>query len=78
MLQAGSKKRRRKPGPSLSELTTLAVFFHRLRFRQFKSFYPNHACRHLRTEFPRLPSHQRLAGPMPRCAAPLPPPVSSA
>jgi hypothetical protein len=29
---------------------TLAVLFHQLRYRQFKSFYLNHACRHLRAE----------------------------
>lgn len=71
MLQAGSKKRRRKPELSLSELMTLAVLFHQIRFRQFKSFYLNHACRYLRAEFPKLPSYQRIVELMPRCAVPL-------
>src|SRR5512137_1324357 len=71
MLPAGSKKRRRKPELSLAELMTLAVLFHQLRFRQFKSFYLNHAFRHLRAEFPRLPSYQRVVELMPRCAVPL-------
>ncbi len=71
MLQAGSKKRRRPPALSLAELMTLVVLFHQLRFRQFKSFYLNHACRYLRAEFPKLPSYQRVIELMPRCAAPL-------
>jgi hypothetical protein len=37
MLRAGSKKRRRKPELSLSELMTLLVLFHQIRFRQFTS-----------------------------------------
>jgi transposase len=71
MLLAGSKRRRRKPELSLSELMTLMVLFHQIRFRQFKSFYLNHACRHLRAEFPKLPSYQRAVELMPRCAVPL-------
>jgi transposase len=71
MLSAGAKKRRRKPELSLAELMTLAVLFHQLRFRQFKSFYLNHACRYLRAEFPKLPSYQRAVELMPRCAVPL-------
>ena len=71
MLQTGSKKRQRKSELSLAELMTLVVLFHQLRFRQFKSFYLNHACRYLRAEFPRLPSYQRVVELMPRCAVPL-------
>lgn len=71
LLQSGPKKRRRRCGLCLAELMTLAVLFHQLRFRQFKSFYLNYACRHLRAEFPGLPSYQRVVELMPRCAAPL-------
>jgi len=70
LLANGSKKRRRKGGLSLSELMTLTVLFHQLRFRQFKGFYLGYACRHLRAEFPGLPSYQRVVELMPRCAAP--------
>lgn len=45
MLRAGSQKRRRKPERSLAELVAFLVLFHQLRFRQFKSLYPEHACR---------------------------------
>ncbi len=68
LLANGKKKRRRKSELSLSELMTLAVLFHQLRFRQFKTFYLGHACRHLRREFPKLPSYQRCIELLPRCA----------
>ena len=71
LLANGSKKRRRKCELSLSELMTLTVLFHQLRFRQFKGFYLGYVCRHLRAEFPKLPSYQRVVELMPRCLAPL-------
>ncbi len=71
LLASGVKKRQRKSELSLSELMTLAILFHQLRFRQFKVFYLGHVCRHLRGEFPRLPSYQRCVELLPRCAAPL-------
>jgi transposase len=70
LLANGSKKRQRKGGLSLSELMTLTVLFHQLRFRQFKGFYLGYACRHLRAEFPGLPSYPRVIELMPRCLAP--------
>ena len=39
LLASGPKKRRRQGGLSLSELMTLTVLFHQIRFRQFKGFY---------------------------------------
>jgi transposase len=56
---------------SLSELITLAVLFHQLRYRQFKSFCLSYAVRFLRAKFPGLPSYQRCLELMPRCAVPL-------
>ena len=49
---------------------TLAVLFHQLRFRQFKSFYLLYAQRYLRAEFPGLPSYQRCLELLPLCIAP--------
>jgi transposase len=71
LLAAGHKKRRRAASLSLSELMTLAVLFHQLRFRQFKSFYNAYARRFLQAEFPGLPSYQRCVELMPRCIVPL-------
>lgn len=71
LLETGAKKRQRSSELSLSELMTLTILFHQLRFRQFKSFYLCYACRHLRAEFPKLPSYNRCVELLPRCAAPL-------
>jgi hypothetical protein len=71
LLAAGVKKRKRQTDLSLSELMTLAVLFHQLRFRQFKSFYLCYALRHLRREFPKLPGYAHCVALLPRCAAPL-------
>lgn len=71
LLTSGNKKRKRRSTLSLSELMTLTILFHQLRFRQFKIFYQDYVCRHLRAEFPRLPSYNRFVELMPRCAAPL-------
>lgn len=71
LLVDGHKKRRRAASLCLSELMTLAVLFHQLRFRQFKSFYLLHAQRYLRAEFPGLPSYQRCLELLPRCIVPL-------
>ena len=71
LLTDGQKKHRRACALSLSELMTLAVLFHILRFRQFKAFYLGHACRYLRAEFPHLPSYSRCVELLPRCVVPL-------
>jgi transposase len=68
LLEQGKRKRRRASGLCLSELMTLVVLFHQLRYRQFKAFYLNHVRSHLRREFPHLPSYQRCVALMPRCA----------
>src|SRR5512146_2626696 len=70
-LTTGAQKRRRRNALSLSELMTLVVLFHQLRFRQFKRFYLDYACRHLRAVFPTLPSYHRCVELLPRGAAPL-------
>ena len=71
LLANGRKKRLRPTSLCLSELMTLAVLFHQLRFRQFKSFYLVYAQRYLRAEFPGLPSYQRCLELLPRCVVPL-------
>jgi len=70
MLADKPNKRRRKCALSLSELMTIAVLFHQLRFRQFKAFYLLHVSRYLHNEFPKLPSYQRFIELLPRCAVP--------
>jgi hypothetical protein len=57
LLATRAKRRQRPSLLSLPELMTLAILFHQLRFRQFKPFYLGYVCRHLRAEFPKLPSY---------------------
>jgi hypothetical protein len=71
LLSSGAKRRQRPSTLSLAELMTLVILFHQLRFCQFKSFYLAYVCRHLRAEFPRLPSYQRCIELLPRCTVPL-------
>jgi hypothetical protein len=56
LLTDGNPSRQRATSLSLAELMTLVVLFHQIRYRQFKLFYLNHVCTHLRREFPNLPS----------------------
>ena len=69
-LTSGAPPRRRRSALSRSELMTLVVLFHQLRFRQFKRFYLDDACCHLRAALPTLPSYPRCGALLPRCAAP--------
>src|SRR5512143_3334796 len=70
-LTSGAQKRRRRSTLSLSELMTLVVLFHQLRFRQFKRFYLDYVRRYLHAAFPTLPRYNRCVELLPRCAAPL-------
>lgn len=67
LLSSGSRKRLRASSLSLAELMTLVVLFHQIRYRQFKAFYLNHVCQHLREAFPKLPSYNRCIELLPRC-----------
>ena len=71
LINEGIKTRHRRSKISLSELMTIVVLFHQLRFREFKMFYIGYVLRHLRSEFPNLPSYSRMVELMPRCAVPL-------
>lgn len=71
VLTNGQRKRWRVPAITMPELMTLVVLFHQLRHRQFKVFYLDYVHRHLRAEFPRLPSYSRIVELMPRCTVPM-------
>lgn len=68
LLENGQKTRHRATGLSLSEMMTLVVLFHQLRYRQFKAFYIHHVRQSLSREFPNAPSYTRAVALMPRCA----------
>jgi transposase len=68
LMENGVCKRHRQTGLCLSEMMTLVVLFHQLRYRQFKAFYIHHVRQWLCKEFPDAPSYQRCVALMPRCA----------
>ena len=54
------KKRNRKSALCHSEIITLLIAFHSGGFSNFKFFYTQYACVHLRSEFPGLVSYNRF------------------
>lgn len=58
-----------KRGPaammSASEVMTIMIHFHQEGYRDFKSFYQKHVCKHLLAEFPKLVSYGRFVERMP-------------
>ena len=60
LLQDGSKKRRRAGQLSISEIMTIIIHFHQSHYRDFKTYYTDHVCQHLRSEFPHLVSYERF------------------
>ena len=59
--------RKRGPAPrlSLSEVMTILIHFHQSRYRDFKAYYTQHVCEHMRSEFPALVSYTRFVELMP-------------
>jgi hypothetical protein len=71
LIADGSKKRRRTGQLSISEITTIIIYFHQSRYRNFKAYYTEHVCQHLRGEFPNLVSYERFVILMPSVFGPL-------
>lgn len=71
LLQDGSKKRRRAGEMSVSEIMTILIYFHQSHYRDFKTYYTDHVCEHMRSEFPKLVSYQRFVILMPSVLGPL-------
>ncbi|MCI0552627.1 MAG: IS982 family transposase [Anaerolineae bacterium] len=65
LLAEGSKKRRRTGQLSISEIMTILIYFHQSHYRNFKAYYTEHVCQHLRAEFPKLVSYERFVILMP-------------
>ena len=61
MLLAQGKQTPKRP-PSLveSEVMTIVVLFHMMGYRNFKTFYIQYVCGHLRKYFPKCPSYNRF------------------
>jgi hypothetical protein len=60
LIQSGSKHRNRQGQLSPSEIITLFIYFHQLRFRDFKTYYLQYAKVHLASYFPKLVSYPRF------------------
>jgi transposase len=61
----GKAKRGPVPLMSASEVMTIVIHFHQAGYRDFKSFYQKHVCKHLTGEFPGLVSYGRFVELMP-------------
>lgn len=55
----------------LSEIMTIVVAFHQMRYRDFKTFYTQQVCVYWKRAFPRLVSYQRFVEWMPSILLPL-------
>lgn len=60
LIAQGIKKRRRPSRITPSEIITIFIYFHMLRFRDFKTYYTRYVLVHLRTYFPFLPSYSHM------------------
>jgi Transposase DDE domain len=60
LMMQGIKKRRRPSKISPSEIMTIFIYFHSLRFRDFKTYYTRYVIPHLQREFPFLPSYSHM------------------
>jgi hypothetical protein len=59
-LSDGSRKRIKPGSMSESEVMTIVIYFHLMRYRDFKHYYLFHVCRNMRSYFPHLVSYNRF------------------
>jgi hypothetical protein len=60
LIAQGTKQRRRPSRIAPSEIMTIFIYFHMLRFRDFKTYYTRYVTVHLREHFPFLPSYSHM------------------
>ncbi len=58
----GQRTRRRSGQLAASEIMTILIHFHQVRFRDFKTYYLVYVLGHLQREFPNAVSYQRFVG----------------
>ncbi|CAM4452157.1 MAG: hypothetical protein LEGION0398_MBIBDBAK_00767 [Legionellaceae bacterium] len=71
LLTCGLKKRNKPCRLEVSEIITLFVHFHQMRFRDFKSYYNFYVKNSLISYFPRLVSYNRFIELLPSISVPL-------
>lgn len=69
--QLGSGARGPQANLCVSEIMTILIHFHQSHYRDFKAYYTEHVCEHLRREFPGLVSYTRFVELIPTALAPL-------
>lgn len=70
-LASGAKRRRRAGQLCASEIMTIMIYFHQMRYRDFKSYYTQFVQVYLSAEFPHLVSYNRCVELMPSVLVPL-------
>ena len=68
---SGQRQRRRQGQLWLSEIMTIVIHFHQVRFRDFKTYYVGYVQRYLSGEFPQLVSYNRFVELMAAALVPL-------
>lgn len=67
----GQRVRQRSGQLAMSEIMTIVIYFHQMRFRDFKTYYLAYVLGHLHGEFPKAVSYQRFVELMPSTVGPL-------
>jgi hypothetical protein len=67
----GQRARQRSGQLAMSEIMTIVIYFHQMRFRDFKTYYLAYVRGHLSREFPTAVSYQRFVELMPTTLGPL-------
>ncbi len=71
-LRTHGQRSRQRPGQlAMSEVLTILIYFHQMRFRDFKTYYLGYVLGHLHREFPQAVSYQRFVELMPTTVGPL-------
>jgi len=70
-LNTGVKQRRRAGQLCANEIMKILIYFHQMRYRDFKIYYTQFVQAHLRSEFPRLVSYNRFVELIPSVFIPL-------
>jgi hypothetical protein len=71
VLATGTKRRRRAGQLCASEIMTIMIYFHQMRYRDFKTYYTQFVQVYLQSEFPHLVSYQRFVELLPSVLVPL-------
>jgi hypothetical protein len=71
LLEDRMKQRRRAGQLCNSEIMTILIYFHQMRYRDFKTYYTQFVRVYLRAEFPTLVSYNRFVELMPSVLVPL-------